>query len=343
MNNLLSYSGIITKTKALESKVISYSNYQTISNMDTVLDFVSYLKNHKGYYNILTGIDETVIHRGQIEGIFINSLYQDFSRLYQFANPEQRKVLDLIFFRFEVNIIKSCLHMVYNQDKEYNLSLFTDFFNKHSKINIKALAASRSMEEFINHLKGTDYYHVLTTIQKTDITSFDYEMKLDIHYFMQAWKLKNKNLKGDNLKAETTSLGLEIDLLNIIWLYRSKKFYNIHTQDAYSYIIPVTYKLKKEKLIKLMEAGTMDEFNNVLRTTCYDDLIPSLTNGTIESLYQQVITKNYKLNKNKYPTSMAPISYYLHLKQLEINQLTTVIECIRYKLDPQDIMKYIIK
>lgn len=343
MNNLLSYSGIITKTKALEAKFITYPNYQFISNLESVLDFVSFLKNHAGYKDVLAGVDETAIHRGQVEGIFINSLYRDFSRLYQFANPEQRAVLDLIFFRFEVNILKACLHMVYNQDKEYDLSLFTDFFNKHSKVNIKALAASRSMEEFINHLKGTDYYHVLTNIQKTEITTFDYEMKLDIHYFMQAWKLKNKNLKGDNLKAETTSLGLEIDLLNIIWLYRSKKFYNIVTQDAYSYIIPVTYKLKKEKLIKLMEAATMDEFHAVLKTTCYEELIPALSNGTIEILYQQLVTKNYKINKNKYPTSMAPISYYLHLKQVEINQLTTVIECIRYKLDPQDTMKYILQ
>lgn len=343
MNNLLSYSGIITKTKALEAKFITYSNYQSISNLESVLDFVSFLKNHEGYKDVLAGIDETAIHRRQVEGIFINSLYRDFSRLYQFANPEQRNVLDLIFFRFEVNILKACLHMVYNQHKEYDLSLFSEFFNRHSKVNIKALSASRSMEEFINHLKGTDYYSVLTNIQKTEITTFDYEMKLDIHYFMQAWKRKNKVLKGDNLKAETTSLGLEIDLLNIIWLYRSKKFYNIHTQDAYSYIIPVTYKLKKEKLIKLMEATTMEEFHGVLKTTCYEQLIPALTNGTIETLYQQIVTKNYKNNKYKFPTSMAPISYYLHLKQLEINQLTTAIECIRYKLDPQDTMKYILQ
>lgn len=343
MNNLLSYSGIITKTKALEAKFITYSNYQTISNLESVLDFVSYLKNHIGYKDVLSDIDETAIHRGQVEGVFINSLYKDFSRLYQFANPEQRKLLDLIFFRFEVNIIKSCLHMVYNQDKEYDLSLFTTFFNKHSKVNIKALAASRSIDEFINHLKGTDYYNVLTNIQKSEITSFDYEMKLDIHYYIQAWKLKNKILKGDNLKAETVSLGLEIDMLNIIWLYRSKKFYDTHTQNAYTFIIPVTYKLKKEKLIKLMETTTLDEFHAVLKTTCYEELVPVLMNGTIENVYKQKVTKVYKVNKNKYPTSMAPISYFLHLKQLEINQLTTALECIRYKLDPQDTMKYILQ
>lgn len=343
MNNLLSYSGIITKTKALEAKSITYENYQSISNMDSVIDFVSYLKNHVGYKDVLSGIDETVIHRGQLEGIFINGLYEDFSRIYHFANPEQKKVLDLIFFRFEVNILKSYLHKVYSQSKEYNSSVFNEFFSKHSKINFKALASSKSMDEFINHLKGTQYYSVLTNIQKTEISTFDYEMKLDIHYFMQAWKLKDKLLKGDNLKAETSSLGLEIDLLNIIWLYRSKKFYNIHIQDAYSYIIPVTYKLKKEKLIKLMEASTMEEFYAVLKTTSYESLIPDLMSGNIELAYQKLVTKNYKINKNKYPTSMAPVSYYLHLKQLEINQLTTALECIRYKLDPQDTMKYIIK
>lgn len=341
MSNLLVYSGIVTKTKALEAKVVKDSEYLMVANFESTADFISYLKSHPGYEKIFAGIDENQIHRGQVEAMIINCLYQDFSRLYRFSNPEQRKVLDIIFLRYEVNMLKSCLHMVYNQHRNYDVDSVAAFFSKHSGIDIPALAASKSMDEYIEHLKGTDYYSVLTSIQKTEITSFDYEMKLDIQYFMKAWKLKDKVLKGDNLKFVTETLGLEIDLLNIIWLYRSKKFYDLQVKDSYAYIIPITYKLKKDKLIKLMETSTIEEFSGVLNTTPYAYMVPSLANGTIEKVYQKTVFKTYKHYKDKYPNSMAPISYYLYLKRTEIDRLTSALECIRYKLDPQDTLKYI--
>ncbi|MDF2586764.1 MAG: hypothetical protein K0S41_605 [Anaerocolumna sp.] len=340
MNNLLSYSGIITKAKAMEIRFITYNDYQTISNLESTSDYITFLKNHPGYSEIFNGIDEHIIHRGQAEGMLIYSLYHDFSKLYRFSNLTQRNVLDFIFFRYEVNVLKACMHAVYNKDEDYDLSLFSSFFNKHSKINVKALASSHSMEEYINHLKGTEYYSILTNIQKSDISSFDYEMKLDVHYFMKSWKLKDKLLKGDDLKALTHSFGTEIDLLNIMWLYRSKKFY--HSSESYSYIIPVTYKLSKERLIKLMEAITFDEFAAALKGSTYEKIIPSLSDGTIELTYQKMIWKIYWENKNLYPTSMAPISYYLFHKRDEVRRLTTALECIRYKLAPQDTLKYVL-
>ena len=152
--------------------------------------------------------------------------------------------------------------------------------------------------------------------------------------------VKDKLLKGDDLKALTHSFGTEIDLLNIMWLYRSKKFY--HSNESYSYIIPVTYKLSKERLIKLMEAITYDEFATALKGTRYEKLVPSLSDGTIESMYQKMLGKIYWENKNLYPTSMAPISYYLFHKRDEVRRLTTALECIRYKLSPQETLKYIL-
>lgn len=341
MSNLLVYSGIVTKTKALEAKSVRNAEYQSIANFESTADFISYLKSHLGYDKVFAGIDENLIHRGQVEAMINNCLYQDFSKLYRFSNPEQKKVLDIVFLRYEVNILKSCMHMVYSQHRKYDIDDVTAFFNKHSGIDITTLAASKSMDEYIEHLKGTDYYSVLTNIQKTDISSFDYEMKLDIQYFMKAWKLKDKVLSGDNLNYVTETLGLEIDLLNIMWLYRSKKFYKLQAKDSYAYIIPITYKLKKDKLVKLMETSTIEEFSGVLNTTPYDFIIPSLENGTVEKVTQKTLFKTYKLNKDKYPNSMAPISYYLYLKRVEIDRLTSALECIRYKLDPQDTLKYI--
>lgn len=344
MNKLLSYSGIITKIRAMEKSSITNNDYQNIANLESVPGFITFLKNHTGYEQIFIGFDENIHHRGQIEGCFINGLYLDYAKIYRFANIEQRRALNLIFFRFEINILKICLQKVYHQDDNYNLSMFSTFFEEHSSINLKALASSHSMEEYINSLKGTEYYSLFVKLQNSgEVSSFDYEMLLDIYYFRKVWKLKDKLLEGNNLKAATHSFGSEIDLLNIMWLYRSKRFYDIHPTNAYSYIIPINYKLKKEQLTKMLESVTIDEFIIVLKTTHYAKLSSSLLDGTMEITYQKLISKIHLESAAKYPESMAPINYYLYKKQLEIRHLTTALECIRYRLEPQEILKYIMQ
>ncbi len=344
MNNLLSYSGIITKVKAMEANLISNNEYQTIANLESTADFIAFLKNHPGYNGIFNNYDEHGLHRGQAERVFINGLYLDFTKIYEFANLEQRKNLNLIFFRFEVNVIKACLQLVYHKTYEYDLNLFTAFFNRHSRINIIALAASHSVEEFINNLKDTEYYSLLNNLQNAkEVSSFDYEMQLDIYYFKRTWRLKNKLLCGDNLKAMTHSLGSEIDLLNILWIYRSKKFFSVHSSDSYAYVIPITYKLTKAKLMKLTEAASIDELMAVIKTTYYEKISSFLADGSFEITCQKLIAKIYKDNMSQYPNSMSPVNCYLFYKQNEIRRLTTALECIRYKLEPQDTLKYVLQ
>lgn len=345
MYRLLDYSGIITKVKAMNSHFISKTDFERIANLESISDFIAYLKNHEGYHSIFQELDEHLLHRGQIESVFINALYSDYSSIYNFANMEQRNFLDLIFFRYEVNVLKDCMQLVYNKDSnKYDLSTFHTFFQKHSKININALAASQDMEEYVNNLKGTEYYSLFNYLQnRGNPTSFDYEMQLDIYYFKKMWKLKDKKLKGDNLKVLTHRLGSEIDILNIMWLYRSKRFFNIHSTDSYSYIIPIHYKLRKEQLMKLIEAPSIEEFITILNTTYYKKISDTLIDGTMEIYFQKIMMDIAEKNAARYSSSMAPVYAYLFKKQIEIKRLTTAVECIRYKLEPEDTLRYVLQ
>ncbi|WFR57484.1 V-type ATPase subunit [Anaerocolumna sp. AGMB13025] len=342
MGNLLTYSGIITKVRAMEANLISTEEYKLIAEFETTTEFFTFLKNHPGYCEIFNRYDEHGLHRGQAEGIFINALYLDFTKLYEFAGIQQRKLLDFIFFRYEVTILKACLQMVYASHEDYNLDLFTVFFTRHSNLDVKALAASHSMEEFINNLKDTRYYPLFSNLSNTpDITTYTYQMQLDIYYFKKAWQLKDKLPKGEDLTAFTNCLGTEIDLMNLLWLYRFIKFYSLPSADLYAYVIPITYKLTREKLMQLMETTSMEEFLAVIKTTYYDKISSAVEDGSIEITCEKQIARLYKDNMLLYPASMSPVNCYLFQKQNEIRKLTTVLECIRYKLSPQETLNYV--
>lgn len=328
----------------MNSTLFRFKDYQKVAYFDSVVDFFAFLKNHPGYKNIFNQYDEHELHRGDAERIFIQSLYQDYARLYRFANKEQRRNLELLFFRYEVNILKACIRLIYNTEDAYDLSIFHSFFSKHSNINVAALAASHSMGEYIQNLKGTKYYPLFYKIQqKQNVTSFDYEMQLDIFYFKKTWKLIDKVLTGSNKASLKHILGTEIDLLNIMWIYRAKKIYDMSSSDIYSVIIPINYKLLKEQLLQLSETATIDEFMITLSNTYYKTIHQFLSDGTIEHTYKTLVTKAYKKNNSKHPESMAPVNYYLYQKEMEINRITTALECIRYGLEPQQKLKYIMQ
>lgn len=344
MNNAISYSGINTKVKAMGSKLISFDDYQKISNMDTVIDFITYLKKHPGYSEILQKYDEREIHREEAERVFVNSLYLNYTKVYRFANDEQRQDLELIFFRYEVNVLKACIRLIHNNNNAYDLSLFYPFFSKHSQINVATLSSSQSVEEYIQNLKGTEYYSMLVKLQnKGNLTSFDYEMQLDVYYFMKSWRLKDKMLKGNNRKAFTQRMGTEIDLLNIMWIYRSKKMYDMSPADIFAYLIPVNYKLTKAQLARLVAAVTIDEFTSLLINTRYKQFYYALKENTMESEYNKIINKIFLVNMTKYPASMTAVNYFLYRKDSEATRLTTALECIRYGLDSKDKLKYILQ
>lgn len=344
MSNLLTYSGIVTKVKGMESNFIKPNEYESISTIDSVFEYIQYLKQHPGYKSLFQHIDEYTVHRGEIEGMFILGLYFDYAKIYRFANMEQRKALDLVFFRYEINILKICIQLLYSQKGYYNLALFEPFFRHHSKLNLQALIHSKSMEEFITNLKGSEYHNLFKRLVNTNHnTPFDFEIQLDIYYFKKAWKLKDKLLKGDNNKAFTKALGTEIDLLNIMWLYRSKRYFDINSSNYYGYIISINYKLDKQKLSKLLESTSIEEFIQVLSTTSYKNLAASLRDGNIEDRVNRMIAKVYYDNKSNYTSSMAYVFHYLYQKRDEINRLTTALECIRYKLEPSDTLHYILQ
>lgn len=342
MSNSLSYSGINTKVKAMGSKLITYEDYQKIAAFDVVADLIAYLKNHPGYSGIFEKYDEHEVHREEAEQLFINGLYLDYASIYKFGNVEQRTTLELVFFRHEVNVLKACIRLIYNKEDAYDLSASHPFFSKHSKINLSTLSASHSMEEYINNLKGTEYHDMLAKmLAKGNATSFDYEMQLDVYYFTKSWRLKDKKLKGENRLAFTKRLGAEIDMLNIMWIYRSKTMYDMGPADIFFYLIPVNYKLSKAMLATLVNTVSIDEFTNLLNTTRYKMFYQGIREENMESVFYKALNRVYKNNVREYPDSMSLVSYYLFRKDNEIARLTTAIECIRYKLDSSSKMKYI--
>lgn len=348
-NALMTYSSISAKIKAMKGQLLKESDYYTIASMQSVPEFLAWLRTVPSYTKLFDRIPDTDLHRGEIEKLLPLVLYEDYSRIYTFAGPDQRKFLKVYFKRYEILTIKVFLHMIFDhRDISFDVSLLPPHFMKQASMDLHALARCRSLDEFFETIRGTDYYALLGSLKgKSGINLFDYELALDIYFFRYLWKLKDKELKSSELKEITKIYGAQIDLLNILWIYRSKRFYQVEISQMYTNLIPIHYRLTVPFIRRLIECESLTEYRELLGRSFYGKALASIESSARDSdsalteMYNHLMKKLRRSAARKYPYSLAVIDEYLFLREEETSRLTTAMECIRYGLSADEILKYV--
>lgn len=343
MKGLMSYSGIVTKIKAMQAKLLTEQDFDTIAGMGSVLEVIEYLKGKAAYEEYLNQMDAALYHRGNVEKILYQSLYHDYTKIYRFAGMKQKKFLKLYWKRYEVDLINYCLRIVFNHyNVPFDLNYKKAFFDKYSQISIDRMITSKNIEELVDNLKGTEYYAPLDRLRQAGAaTLFDYDLALDIYYFSMLWKKEKKLLSGKELEVFTRDCGTKIDLLNLQWIYRAKKYYHMKAEEIYALTIPIHYHLRMEEFKKLIESSSVEEFMALVEETRYAKHYQFEDGRTLERLYKDTLKHLYLLDRKRNPYSIAAINTYLFLKEEEIDKITTALECIRYGLTKGETLAYL--
>lgn len=343
MRGLLSYSGLNAKIRAMQSRLLNDDDFRQIVELPGVPAAVSWLKQHTAYAELFESGEETELHRGQIERMLRLTVYRDFGKLYLFSNAEQRRFLNCYFRRYEISILKECLIRIFDhRNISLNLSIYEEFFRRHSQLDLALVTASSSIEELIANLKGTEYYAPLEHLGTMEHpTLFDYEMTLDLYYFSWLWKQKETIAKGRDSQELARAWGSKFDMLNLQWIYRSKRYYHMTSAEIYALIIPVHYRLRKNQIKALVEAENMDVFRQLLGTTFYAKHFEPFTAETMETMYAQIMKHILSSESRKHPYSAAALYSYLYHKEHEVNRLIIALECVRYGIAPDEAMQHV--
>lgn len=344
---LLAYSGVSTKIRAMKSHLISDRQFCEMAALEDVRSAADYLKNQPAYADIFSDLDDTKLHRSHMEQLLILSTYRDYTKLYRFSGLAGRRFLDLYFNHYEIMIIKRSLRNVMSHTHtDLDLSVFRDFFERHSRIDLVRLSQTETLPDFHSALEGSVYAAALNSLPETlPPTLFDYEMRLDLLYFKTLWKIGEKMSNKKEHKILEQNFGCQLDLLNIQWIYRSLKYYALSAADIYALLIPVNYKLKTNEIQQLAEAATPEDFFAVLKNTYYGGFLPAVLTKKPDpdALYERVMNRICAANSRKHPYSIAVLAAYLYYKEMEQQKIITVIEGIRYGLETNEIISLVVK
>ena len=77
----LDYISAGTKARALYGKLLTSEDYKSLLERKNVPEVASYLKKNTVYSELLSEINENDVHRGDLEVLFMKSLYDDFVKI----------------------------------------------------------------------------------------------------------------------------------------------------------------------------------------------------------------------------------------------------------------------
>ena len=203
---------------------------------------------------------------------------------------------------------------------------------------------AKNIDHLVDYLKNTEYYAPLSRIRQSGASTLaDYELALDLYYFSMMWKKRKGNWDKKDKEMLTKELGAKIDLLNLQWIYRAKKYYHMLAPDIYTLLIPIQHKLSNQEFKDLVEAPSVEEFKRRLNETYYGKKYEFGEQVEIESIVNECVEHILTIAYRNHPYSLASIQQYLFLKEEEIYKITTALECIRYGLSQRETLQYLVQ
>lgn len=128
--------------------------------------------------------------------------------------------------------------------------------------------------------------------------------------------------------------GVRMDMLNLQWLCRAKKYYRLPAGEIYACLIPIQLHLTRKEIGEMAEAEGLSELMGLIEHCWYGRLgkLPLYEESDMDRLAREVIDKIYEATSRKDPYSIAVLNSYLYFKEREIGRIINTIEKIRYGL-----------
>lgn len=342
MKNLTQYGPMLAKVGVLNRGLLKISDYEELIQKNEVSEVASFLKNQTVYSVVFNGSNETLMHREELEERLNNAFAVDFEKLYGIETANNKRFFSYVFIRSEVEVLKNVLRRIENGRNDIRI-VVPSFYRRHYSVDVNRLAKSKSVREFLENLSGSRYEMQIRPhlSMEEHQNIFSVESALDMYYYTLIGKLTAELPDKADKKVISDAVGMKIDALNLLWIYRLKKFFGTDKDLTYAYLISDSFKLKKNELIRLVRADSVSEFLSFVSETPYGELFSGGEEDVyLEHRYKNFVYKLYgKLQRENPFTVMTQVNY-LQMKEQEIKNITSIAEGIRYGLSPEQIKRY---
>ncbi len=322
------YPNLKAKLRALYAKKINISDLNDLIKQNNLKNLSTLLKSKS---DIFKNINENT-DRLEIESLLDESQIQDIIKIKKLLSKKDNKIFEDFLLQYEIKCVKSMLRKLFSDDKTddiivQNVKRWTMYLFE----DIKGIETVENFDEFFKATQRMKYSEILRQYQNKEVINvFEIENKIDKMYFETLYD------KTKNNKNMQKIVGSEIDLLNVLWIFRLKKYYEFKPEELKNVLINRNYMLKKDLIEKLINATDFEEVKEIMQKTIYKKIF---TNE--EELEDNIDKYLYSVNKKVFIGDLTSIAYifaYVNLIDYQNNDIVNTIEGVRYNLDKGQIL-----
>ena len=316
-------------------------------NSRSLSEIAIYLKSNTRYGTALSNVDERLTHRGQLETELNRMLFGQFEALCRYEISVGEHLANFVLNRMELKQFLSFLQYLNSGHPQDYIFTLPYFFEKHTDVNLMKLSQIRSFSEFTEHIKKSIYYDAIKNI-KCDNGRFDYALVENLMYsklYDSALAACRKYYSGQAQKQLLDLFGTEIELHNVMTIYRLKKYYKASADFISSMLYPYSGRISRRTMTRMAAAESADEVLSIFLTaTAYrrEVNMELISRHHIDNVFRELRYKRAHHYMHFSTNPSVVLLSYMILTETELTEIVTIIEGVRYGLTPERISELIV-
>ncbi len=342
MNPFASYRAINTKLHAKRRTFLSDAEWIKVAECKNVSQVVEFLKKREGYKSLMVINKEYDLHRSDLEIVLDRYIVNEIEVLLHYFSGSYKEFFKTFLMEYEMSDLSLILRSITCDEDMTNIESLFVHSEKWGMANYKKLLGCKDVLQFIETLKGTSYFMALKTMTQEDLTKreFHMEMKLYMLFYSELIE-KATRLNAKDEEIAKKFIGTKIDLLNVQWIYRALKYYDISSAEILIYSLPNGNKLGYRKLKVLSYARDLETFKRLAEKYLGYPLFKDNNDVFIDCNTDRYLYRS--VNKiNKDDDSIATSIAYLYKLGIEVNDLVSLTEGIRYAIPKTELSRFLV-
>ncbi len=337
---------LLAKSRAMFGKRLTNENVSDLLNCQTVTEVAAYLKNNTHYSSALERIDDSTVHRGQLEAA-LDALFESQMSSFSFYNVDAwDNIRQMLAYESQIKEILRYLRLLSaGRSAEYVFAM-PEYAAKRSGIDAGKLSQVKSYRDFLGVMSGSFFFKTLRQMAPDDGCAIDYTM-IEHALYSQLFNYMNneivKKFHGGDKEDLMDLLSINVELSSVLNIYRINKYYKSCGEDMKrSLVFDMRYKISKRTYERMLKEDDADKVLEIfLNETSYGRKMEAPDGQYIDRFINRMVYRraSHLIRFSTNPT--VALVAYLRTSSIERRDIITIIEGVRYRLPPDDIASMI--
>lgn len=327
---------IIAKSRAIYGRRLTSEDYNNLVHKGSINGVVAYLKDTERYREVFKNVNETQIHRGQVEQMLSKSVYELFFRLCGFMAADKNSFCYYFIKETEIKqIISALMYIKAGSEDGYLLEMPAYLMGKLS-FDMMRLSKAQNYGEILDVLIGTPYYKVLKPVLISGGDLEECASTLYAWFIKWAFKAIEQDYGGEEARALKEIFLRQSDLFNITMCYRKRSLFDEDAQTIKKSLRDTYYRVKPSVIDEILAQPDADkQLLSLLKKLYFKNNIEC----DPENLEISVRRYNYNYCKKQLVfTQNGTMALYslIGLCEVECTNIRKIVESARYNRSPAE-------